>query len=77
MVVGTVAAVSAASFTITTGTGHAVIVSKLTGTAYWQAGSLASASAVTRGTRVAVLGTPHGSAVAASAVAVLPAHVWS
>jgi hypothetical protein len=77
MVVGTVAAVSAASFTITMGTGQTLTVSKRPGTTYWKAGSLASARAVTRGTRVAVLATPHGSTISATAVAVLPGHVWS
>jgi hypothetical protein len=77
VVVGTVATVSAANFTVTTGAGETVTVRKQPSTAYWKTGSLAPASAVIRGVRVAVLGTSAGPAISAAAVAVLPAYVWS
>jgi hypothetical protein len=77
VVVGTVTAVSPSSFTITTGAGETVTIRKQPATAYWTTGSLASAGAVIRGVRVAVLGTSAGPAVSAAAVAVLPAYVWS
>ncbi len=77
VVIGTVASVSTSGFTITTGTGQTVSVGKRSSTAYWQTGSLATARVLTRGSRVAVLCTAAGSALCASAVAVLPAHIWA
>ncbi|MGE5135040.1 MAG: hypothetical protein ACM32E_19295 [Gemmatimonadota bacterium] len=77
VVIGTVASVSASGITITTGTGQTVTVGRRTSTAYWQTGSLATARAVTRGVRVAVLCTAAGPALCASAVAVLPPHIWA
>ena len=77
VVIGTVASVSASGFTITTGTGQTVSVGRRTSTAYWQTGSLATARAITRGVKVAVLCTAAGSTLCASAVAVLPAHLWA
>jgi hypothetical protein len=77
VVVGTVAGVSASGITITTGTGQTVTVGRRSSTAYWQTGGLASPRAVTRGAKVAVLCTGTGPALLASAVAVLPAHVWA
>ncbi len=78
VVVGTVASVSPSGFTITTGAGQTVTVSKRDTTAYWRTtGSFASPQAVTRGSRVAVLGIPAGAALAAEAVAVLPDGLWA
>ena len=77
VVIGTVASVSASGFTITTGTGQTVSVGKRASTAYRQTGSLATARVLTRGSRVAVRCTAAGPALGASAVAVLPAHIWA
>ena len=77
VVIGTVASVSASGFTVTTGTGQTVSVGRRSSTAYWQTGSLATARAITRGVKVAVLCTAAGSTLRASAVAVLPAHLWA
>lgn len=76
VVVGTVARVSAASFTVTTGAGEQVTVGRQSSTIYWQSGSPASPRAVICGARVAVLATPSGAAMSAAAVAVLPSKVW-
>lgn len=77
VVVGTVASVSASGFTVATGSGQVVTVRKRASTSYWETGSLTPARSVTRGARVAVLVIQAGSAIAAEAVAVLPASVWS
>ena len=72
VVVGTVGSVSSSSFTITMGAGQTVTVDEQSSTAYRKAGSPVAASAVTRGARVAVLGSPGGSQLPAIVVAVLP-----
>ena len=76
VVVGTVARVSASSFTITTGAGQVVTIGRRSSTAYWKAGSPASPRAVSSGDRVAVLATPGGATMSAAAVAILPTQVW-
>ncbi len=68
---GTVGTVSPPGFTITMG-GQTVTVVEQPSTVYRKAGSPAAASAVTRGARVAVLGTQSGSKITAIVVAVLP-----
>jgi hypothetical protein len=70
VVFGTVGSVSSSSFTLT-GSGQPVTVDEQSSTVYRKAGNTVSASAVTRGARVAVLGSPNGSAISAIAVAVL------
>jgi hypothetical protein len=70
VVFGTVGSVSSSSFTLTGG-GQPVTVDEQSSTLYRQAGNTVSASAVTSGARVAVLGTPDGSKITAIAVAVL------
>lgn len=73
VVVGTVSSVSSSGFTITTGSGQKVTVVEQHLTTYQKAGSPASASAVTRGVTVAVLGSLSGSKISATVVAVSPA----
>jgi hypothetical protein len=68
---GTVGSVSSSSFTVTVG-GKTVTVAEQPSTVYRKAGSPATASAVTRGARVAVLGSQSGSKITAIVVAVLP-----
>jgi len=77
VVAGTVSSVSSSGFTITTGPGQKVTVVEQSSTTYRKAGSPASASAVTRGVIVAVLGSLSGSKFTATAVAVLPAGAGS
>jgi hypothetical protein len=72
VVVGTVGSASSASFTIRTGADQSVTVEEQSSTAYLKAGSPASASVVTPGARVAVLGSLSGSKLSATAVAVTP-----
>jgi hypothetical protein len=71
---GTVGSVSSSSFTITTAAGQQVTVTEQPSTAYRKAGSPATASAVTRGETVAVLGSLNGSHITATVVAVLAAN---
>lgn len=71
VVAGTVGTVSPPGFTITAG-GRTVTVVEQSSTVYRKAGSPAASSAVTRGARVAVLGTQSGSKITATVVAVLP-----
>jgi hypothetical protein len=73
VVAGTVSSVSGSGFTVTMMGGQKVTVSEQSSTVYRKAGSPAAANAVTSGARVAVLGTPSGSAISAIDVAVLPA----
>lgn len=68
---GIVGSVSSSSFTVTVG-GKTVTVAEQSSTVYRKAGSPAAASAVTRGARVAVLGSQSGSKITAIVVAVLP-----
>jgi hypothetical protein len=70
VVVGTVGSVSSSSFTLTGGA-QPVTVNEQSSTVYRQADSPVSASAVTSGERVAVLGTPNGTKISAIVVAVL------
>jgi hypothetical protein len=70
---GTVSSVSASGFTLTTGAGQHVTVTEKPSTTYRKAGSPATASAVTRGAAVAVLGSQHGLNMTATVIAVLPA----
>lgn len=72
VIAGTVGSVSSSSFTVTVGGGQTVIVTGQSSTAYRKAGNPVSASAVTRGARVAVLGSLTGSKMSALVVAVLP-----
>ncbi len=71
--VGTVSSVSSSGCIITTGSGQKVTVVERPSTTYRKAGRPASASAVTRGATVAVLGSLTGSKITATVVAVLPA----
>jgi hypothetical protein len=70
VVFGTVGTVSSSSFTITS-PGQPVTVDEQSSTVYRKAGNPVSASAVTSGSRVAVLGTQNGSKISAIVVAVL------
>jgi hypothetical protein len=72
VVAGTVGSVSSSGFTVTVGGGQTVTVGEQSSTVYRKAGNPASASAVTKGARVAVLGSRSGSKITAIAVAVLP-----
>lgn len=72
VVSGTVGSVSGSGFTLRTAGGRTLTVTEQSSTSYRKAGKPASASAVTRGARVLVLGTQSGSKLSASAVAVLP-----
>jgi hypothetical protein len=68
--VGTVAGVSKSSFTLTTPAGQTVTVKKVSSTTYRKGTSASSASAITKGKRVLVLGTVNGTTIAASQVIV-------
>jgi Domain of unknown function (DUF5666) len=70
---GTVSSVSASGFTLTTGAGQHVTVTEKPSTTYRKAGAPATASAITRGAAVAVLGSQNGLNMTATVVAVLPA----
>lgn len=70
VVTGTVGSVSKSAFTVTTPGGQSVNVTEQSSTAYRKAGSPASASAVTKGAQVWVLGSQSGSSLAATEVAV-------
>ena len=70
---GTVESVSAASFTITTPAGQKVTVNKASSTTYRNGTSSSSASAITKGESVLVLGTTNGTTITASQVTVQPA----
>lgn len=72
VVTGTVGSVSSSTFTINTPGGRTVTVDEQSSTVYRNAGRPASATVVTRGTRVAVLGSASGSKISATEVAVLP-----
>jgi hypothetical protein len=67
---GTVANVSASSFTITTSAGQTVAIDKTSSTTYRKGTNSASASAVKRGVSVLVLGTTNGTTIAANQVIV-------
>jgi hypothetical protein len=73
VVAGTVSSVSSSGFTITARSGQKLAVVEQGTTTYRKAGRPASASAVSRGVNVAVLGSLNGSKMTASVVAVYPA----
>jgi hypothetical protein len=70
---GTVASVSTASFTITTSAGQKVTVDETSSTTYQNGTSPASASAITTGEPVLVLGTVNNTTITATQVTVQPA----
>jgi hypothetical protein len=72
-VVGTVGSVSASSFTVSTSAGQKVTVKKASSTTYRKGTSSTSASAVTKGKPVLVLGTTNGTTITATQVVVQPA----
>ena len=70
---GTVASVSTASFTITTSAGQKVTVDEASSTTYQNGTSAVSASAITTGEPVLVLGTVSNTTITATQVTVQPA----
>jgi hypothetical protein len=72
-VVGTVSSASKSSFTVSTSAGQNVTVKKASSTTYRKGTSATSASAVTKGKPVLVLGTTNGTAITATQVVVQPA----
>jgi hypothetical protein len=69
---GTVDSVSPPSFTISTSTGQKVTVNEEASTTYQKGTSSSSASAITKGGNVLVLGTTSGTTITASQVIVQP-----
>ena len=67
---GTVASVSSSSFTVLTGAGQKVTVKKASSTKYNKGTSSVSASAITKGESVLVLGTTSGTTITAGKVVV-------
>jgi hypothetical protein len=72
-VVGTVSSVSTSSFTVLTSAGQKVTVKKASSTTYRKGTISTSASAVTKGKPVLVLGTANGTTLTAKQVVVQPA----
>ena len=70
---GTVSSVTTSGFTLTTSAGQQVTVHEASGTAYEKGTSAASASAVTNGENVLVLGTTDSTTITATQVIVQPA----
>jgi hypothetical protein len=70
---GTVASVSASGFTLTTAAGQKVTVTSASGTTYQNGTAPVSASAITTGEPVLVLGTTSGTTITATQVTVQPA----
>jgi hypothetical protein len=70
---GTVASLSASKFTMTTSAGQKVTVDETSSTTYQKGMSPVSASAITTGTPVLVLGTTSGTTITAGQVIVQPA----
>jgi hypothetical protein len=70
---GTVGSVSTSGFTLTTSAGQKVTVSEASSTTYQKGTNSASASAVTAGEPVLVLGTTNGTTITATQVIVQPA----
>jgi hypothetical protein len=70
---GTVATVSASSFTLSTAAGQKVTVDEASSTTYQNGASSISASGITTGEDVLVLGTTSGTTVTATQVVVQPA----
>ena len=71
-VVGTVSSVSASSFTVSTSAGQKVTVKKLSSTTYRNGTTSTSASGVTTGKPVLVLGTTNATTISATQVVVRP-----
>jgi hypothetical protein len=71
-VVGTVGSVSTSSFTVSTAAGQKVTVKKTSSTTYRNGTKSTSASAVTKGKPVLVLGTTNGTTITATRVIVHP-----
>jgi membrane-bound inhibitor of C-type lysozyme len=69
---GTVDSVSSSSFAISTSTGQKVTVNKASSTTYRKGANAASASAITEGESVLVLGTVDGTTITASQVIAKP-----
>jgi hypothetical protein len=69
---GTVGGVSKSSFTLTTSAGQKVIINKASSTKYEKGKSSISASAVSKGASVLVLGTTSGTTITAKQVVVQP-----
>jgi hypothetical protein len=69
---GTVASVSTSSFTMTTSAGQKVTVNEASSTTYQKGTSSTSASAITPGEGVLVLGTTNGTTITATQVIVQP-----
>jgi len=69
---GTVASVDPSSFTVTTSAGQKVTVNEASSTTYLQGTSSTSASAITTGEAVLVLGTTSGTTITATQVIVQP-----
>jgi hypothetical protein len=72
-VTGTVTSVSTSSFTVSTSAGGKVTVRKASSTKYKKGTKSSSASAVTKGKPVLVLGTTNGTTITATQVVVRPA----
>jgi hypothetical protein len=72
-VVGTVSSVSTSSFTVSTSAGQKVTVEKTSSTTYRKGTRSTSASAVTKGKPVLVLGTTNETTITATQVVVRPA----
>ncbi len=72
-VVGTVSSVSTSSFTVSTAAGQKVTINMASSTSYRKGTSSTSASAVTTGEPVLVLGTTSGTTITATDVIVQPA----
>jgi hypothetical protein len=70
--IGTASSVSASGFTLTTTTGEKVTIKEASSTTYEQGTSTASASAVTNGAPVLVLGTTDNTTITATEVIVSP-----
>jgi hypothetical protein len=71
--VGTVGSVSTSGFTLTTSAGQKVTIKEASSTTYQNGTSSASASAITNGESVLVLGTTSGTTITATQVTVQPA----
>ena len=72
-VVGTVSSVAKSTFTVSTSAGQKVTVKKSSSTTYRKGSRSTSASAVTKGKRVLVLGKTNGTNITATQVIVKPA----
>ena len=70
---GTVDSVSASGFTISTSAGQKVTVNEASSTTYMKGTSSTSASAITKGDSVLVIGTTNGTTITATEVTVQPA----